>query len=382
MIIGIITVHNGQNYGASLQAYALVKKLRNVGFDAYLIDYRAPKIEERLSSYRKKEKNNSLRNVLKNIRLECSELLFNKSGHLILVTKRFEEFHKLILDTHSGEYHVCDEMSVLNKQYDAFICGSDQIWNPNISDLDDSFFLRFADESSKRIAYAPSLGMRSDSVSKEMECKLKEKLKYIQYLSIREENNKDLIEKLTERYCQTVLDPVLLLEKDGWQDLLNSADNACPKEPYAFYYPVIEQPELEKFAMQESRKRGWKLVNPRLIPKYAKLKGYTEVPKSIVGPAEFLKLLVNSEAVFTNSFHATVFSSVYGKELYIIPLKGKHLSRNNRIFEYLKKIELTDVEISMDCSLLHIEESHFETVELVLEQERKKSMKYLLDALS
>lgn len=82
MIIGIITVHNGQNYGASLQAYALVKKLRNVGFDAYLIDYRAPKIEERLSSYRKKEKNNSLRNVLKNIRLECSELLFNKSGHL------------------------------------------------------------------------------------------------------------------------------------------------------------------------------------------------------------------------------------------------------------------------------------------------------------
>ena len=104
--------------------------------------------------------------------------------------------------------------------------------------------------------------------------------------------------------------------------------------------------------------------------------------RTIVGPAEFLKLLVNSEAVFTNSFHATVFSSVYGKELYIIPLKGKHLSRNNRIFEYLKKIELTDVEISMDCSLLHIEESHFETVELVLEQERKKSMKYLLDALS
>lgn len=38
MKIGIITVHNGQNYGASLQAYALVKKLRNMGFDAYLVD--------------------------------------------------------------------------------------------------------------------------------------------------------------------------------------------------------------------------------------------------------------------------------------------------------------------------------------------------------
>lgn len=382
MKIGIITVHNGQNYGASLQAYALVKKLRNMGFDAYLVDYRTKKIEERLSSYRRKEKYNSFSNILKNLRSECSELLFDTSGHLKLVTERFEEFHQLILDVNSGEYHACDEMRILNKEYNAFICGSDQIWNPNITDLDDSFFLRFADESSKRVAYAPSLGMRSDSVSKEMEGELKEKLQHIQYLSIREENNKNLIERLTERYCQTVLDPVLLLEKDGWQDLLNSADNVCPREPYAFYYPVIEQPELEKFAMQESRKRGWKLVNPRLVPKYAKVKGYTEVPKSIVGPAEFLKLLVESEAVFTNSFHATVFSSIYGKELYIIPLKGRHLSRNNRIFEYLKKIKLADVEIGNDCSLVHVEKRHFETVELVLERERKRSLEYLLDALS
>ena len=228
MKIGIITVHNGQNYGASLQAYALVKKLRNMGFDAYLVDYRTKKIEERLSSYRRKEKYNSFSNILKNLRSECSELLFDTSEYLKLVTERFEEFHQLILDVNSGEYHACDEMRILNKEYDAFICGSDQIWNPNITDLDDSFFLRFADESSKRVAYAPSLGMRSDSVSKEMEGELKEKLQHIQYLSIREENNKNLIERLTERYCQTVLDPVLLLEKDGWQDLLNSADNVCP----------------------------------------------------------------------------------------------------------------------------------------------------------
>lgn len=65
MKIGIITVHNGQNYGASLQAYALVKKLRNMGFDAYLVDYRTKKIEERLSSYRRKEKYNSFSNILK-----------------------------------------------------------------------------------------------------------------------------------------------------------------------------------------------------------------------------------------------------------------------------------------------------------------------------
>ena len=104
MKIGIITVHNGQNYGASLQAYALVKKLRNMGFDAYLVDYRTKKIEERLSSYRRKEKYNSFSNILKNLRSECSELLFDTSEYLKLVTERFEEFHQLILDVNSGEY--------------------------------------------------------------------------------------------------------------------------------------------------------------------------------------------------------------------------------------------------------------------------------------
>ena len=43
---------------------------------------------------------------------------------------------------------------------------------------------------------------------------------------------------------------------------------------------------------------------------------------------------------------------------------------------------MADVEIGKDCSLLHVEKRHFETVELVLERERKRSLEYLLDALS
>ena len=87
----------------------------------------------------------------------------------------------------------------------------------------------------------------------------------------------------------------------------------CPREPYAFYYPVVEQQELQAFALKESRERGIKLLNPRLVPRYAKMKGFDAFPRTAAGPLEFLSLLIHSQVVFTNSFHATVFSTIFSK---------------------------------------------------------------------
>lgn len=319
MRVGVVTVHNGQNYGASLQAYALVTKLRYSGFEAFLIDYRNAKIEDRISSYKRKEKNNSIKNILKNLRSLSSDMLFNTSQHLRLVSEKFSSFHDMILDSDAGIFHTCAEMKKLNMCYDAFICGSDQIWNYNITGLDETFFLLFANDAKKRISYAPSLGMSSNSISPKLKAEIGEKLQHIGHLSVREENNKSLIEELTQRRCQTVVDPVLLFTVDEWFDLLEKADDVCPSQPYAFYYPVIEQPELESFAMKEAIKRGWKLLNPRLVPKYAKAKGYTEVPKAIVGPSEFLKLLASSKAVFTNSPKFLSNLSFYGYHPWLLP---------------------------------------------------------------
>lgn len=379
MKVGVVTVHNGQNYGASLQAYALVTKLRNSGIEAFLIDYRNAKIEDRIAS-KTKEKNDSISGILKNLRSFSSDMLFNTSQHLCYVRDKFSLFHDMILDSDAGIFHTCAEMKKLNQYYDAFICGSDQIWNYNITGLDDAFFLLFADESKKRISYAPSLGMSSDSIGLKLKAEIGEKLQHIEYLSIREENNKSLIEELTQRCCQTVVDPVLLFTADEWLDLLEIADDVCPSQPYAFYYPVIEQPELESFAMKEAKRRGWKLLNPRLVPKYAKAKGYTEVPRAIVGPAEFLKLLAGSKAVFTNSFHATVFSSVFQNELYVMPMKGKHSVRNNRIYEYLKKIEVLSDQ-AIDGRMIYIESNRFKNCDPILKTNRELSIEYLLNSL-
>jgi len=314
-----------------------------------------------------------------NIRLFSSNLFFKANQHTALVKEKFDSFHATILDKTHGSIYEKSELSFLNKDYDAFVCGSDQIWNRNITDLDGAFFLDFANTGKITVAYAPSLGMASDKVEiNEMEI-FRRQLGYIQHLSVREANNMELISNLAERYCEVVVDPVLLLTKTDWEKLTSKAGDVCPDESYAFYYPVIEQPELETFALSECKRRGIKLLNPRLVPSYANRKGYTGFPKCIVGPLEFLKLLSNAELVFTNSFHGTVFSTVFSKELYILKLKGTQAHRNNRYIEYLKLIDLyddssTEDSIHIDC----VSEDYLtKKIDMVVE----KSIKYLRDSI-
>lgn len=150
MRIGTITVQNGNNYGASLQAFALVKYLRKNGWDAYLIDYRNKKIEDRLAeqsfitSWRGKNQ------IKKNIRIILSNAIWKTDRYVKEKNKAFSEFHKSIFDQSGGTLYDVSELKTLNSLYDAFICGSDQIWNKDITGLDDAFFLSFANPDKKK----------------------------------------------------------------------------------------------------------------------------------------------------------------------------------------------------------------------------------------
>lgn len=255
MKIGTITVHNGRNYGASLQAFALVQFLRNNGFEASLIDYRTKKIEDRMNSYQTVRRGSSSA-FKENLRMLTSNLLFDTKNHTARTEEKFTEFHQRFMEKDSGTFYFCEELSELTEKYDAFICGSDQIWNKNITDLDGAFFLEFAKKSNRKIAYAPSLGMPSENVDEETRKLLQKKLANLDFLSIREKNNRELIEQLTHRQCEVVADPVLLLEREEWDDVLDMSEDVCPKEPYAFYYPIVDQPELLEYAMKESKKEA------------------------------------------------------------------------------------------------------------------------------
>lgn len=107
MSVGTVTFHWASNYGAILQAYALQHFLKSRGLDTEIIDYRP--LRPRL-----------IRTVERLRRREMSEFIRER---------RMRQFRRRHLDVSGRTYVSRRQLGESAALYDAFICGSDQIWN-------------------------------------------------------------------------------------------------------------------------------------------------------------------------------------------------------------------------------------------------------------
>ena len=159
--IGIITFHCSYNYGSVLQAYALQKYLINNGYNVKIIDYRS--------------KNYDMYHLFKLWMLKYPLKLLAENRHINrLIRRKYNFLHFINESMHltNKKYLYNDDLTVLNNEFNVFIAGSDQIWNPVCTGgVDSNFFLNFVDgRVNKRIAYAPSLAHASfeDKILNEM----------------------------------------------------------------------------------------------------------------------------------------------------------------------------------------------------------------------
>mgnify|MGYP001718624740 CR=1 FL=1 len=72
----------------------------------------------------------------------------------------------------------------------------------------------FAADSSRKIAYAPSVG--TTQLRKKEKDRIKDYLNRFYRISVREESSKGLIGNLVDKPVQVVCDPVFLLSMDQW----------------------------------------------------------------------------------------------------------------------------------------------------------------------
>ena len=100
----------------------------------------------------------------------------------------------------------------MNSQYEAFICGSDQIWNPYY--FDKSYFLDFVNSENKKIAFAPSMG--GCSIPYRLRNTYKRLMSGFNYLSARENEACALVSALTGKKCEHIADPTFLLSAEEW----------------------------------------------------------------------------------------------------------------------------------------------------------------------
>lgn len=351
MKVGIMTFQETNNYGAILQNYALQKALQKLGAEAETIDYKSEYIAKpyRLSHLKRKG---------------LFGYGFGLVGYICYAFrgKNNKKFRKNI----SYSKPVCyEELKSLNGTYDKFIAGSDQVWNYNLTGHDDAYCLNFVDDCSKKCSYAASLGVKE--VSEEDGRWFVEKLADYNHLLVRERSAAALLTSLLKRDVTTVLDPVFLLKKEEWNEVI---PERLVKEKYIAVYQLGISKEMVQYAKETAKKYGCKLIFLP-FPMIGLAKGKYHIS---AGAAEVLNYLYYADYVITDSFHGTALSIIFQKK-FTTHIGGTHGKVNSRISDMLEMFGLSGRAWS---SSLEIDsEIVYEKVAEIMDAEREKSYGHL-----
>lgn len=364
----ITTFNNAHNYGAMLQEYALLKKVSHDNM-AEILNY-----DDKYIKRNYKLLNLGYGNLLSHIKQLIKSILFYpKNQKRYHSFKRFEKDNILL----TQKYHNKKELNQSKLDYDIFITGSDQVWNPTITNgLSDIYTLNFGPKSIKRISYAASVG-NSKNIEK-YKSQYLEKLNCIDAISVREKSAEEEFSKIiNNKVIKTVLDPTLLLTKKEWESVIATNNKTLPNK-YILAYEVEENEEFVKIANYLSEKTGYKIIhfsqrNKNRL-KNILFSAYT------FGPFDFIRLIRDSEFVITTSFHATVFSIIFNKKFWTVP----HAVTGSRVTDLLKTLNIKNRAIK---TLKEFKERDYnelidyKKVNKALEHEREKSIKWLDNAL-
>lgn len=356
MKIGIITFHFVNNFGGALQAYALQRVVaEQCHAESEIIDYR--------NWFIRFTDTIRLFPITTNIQEIKSGLATMKARF-----KRINRFRTFIKENckQSALYRNHFQMNADPPQYDKFICGSDQIWNPFITmGVSQNYFLGFVKNPADKIAYAPSFG--TDRIAERHKRKIKKYLCSFGYLSVREKSGQALVKEMTGRKVDRLVDPTFLLKKEDWEEFAIAPHK---KREYILLYIMQRDESIYNYVKKIKEEKELKVIE---ISRY----GYhSEAVDEIlvdVGPREFLGLFRDASYICTNSYHGLVYSLIFEKDFCLIPCK-KFTARINNL------LDLLQIEISPDIrkgkSILSANYNK-DYVRTVIENERKKAICYL-----
>lgn len=302
--IGMLTFHRADNLGAVLQSYALQTVL-NTEFnaDAELIDYVCDKVEATRHVHV-----TSLKSLVK------APLLW---VYYQIKHKGFAAFRKKYLKQSKNVYNKKNIASCCD-DYDVFLAGSDQIWNPECSGNDDTFFLNFV-ESGVSASYAASIG--NYHYNDKEAGKIAQMISRLSEISVRELSGQAELSRIGVHGAQVHPDPVMLLEVSDWNKVMSG--RLC-KDKYILVYILLDDVNVMECARAYAEAHNCKIICNKTSIEFIMHNS----------PHEFLSWISNAEAVFTNSFHGTAFSLVFNKPL-AADIEQTDGRKNDRIYDLL-----------------------------------------------
>lgn len=382
-----------RNFGNKLQSYALCKVIKSFN----LAEPEVIRLSDgwgygNVSSLRKKQlldliktyKLKSFRRMYDFVRYNLQYRQIRKNGDLYKSaverqTELYDKFDNEIPYT-KNEFTIEDvRAGKLLPNYDAFIVGSDQVWNgPRVGCLD-VYMCDFLHKKRSALSYAASFAI--DTIPDNQREEYLEYIQNMDTLFIREERGVELCKELGREDAKQVLDPTLLLEAKDYEGFLKNPVDLVGEGEYVLVYSLTSSMKIFDEANKLANKYHCKMVvlkNGAYPPLVSKYKNAVDVIAA--GPAEFLSLVKYAKFLVTGSYHALMFSLLFHSHFYIYLDNAS--AQNSRLISTLKMFGL-EKQLYYETSSLPkvMPQIDFTTVDPLLKEKREESLRLLRESI-
>ncbi len=318
--VAVVVCPNIRNFGSVLQSYATQKAVARLGYDNEYIKY----VKTKKTAYKY-----LIQLLIPSIMAErwsfVKRKLFQRK-HKDFISRRNKAFDRFVEKymTASTKYVGYDALRRAADKYDMAVLGSDQVWNP-INSGSDFYTLNWLNDSTKRVAYAPSFGV--SEVPSLLRGHYKKFLSKFDHISVREKRGQVIVNDLIGKKVPVVCDPTLLFKSENWDDILPEKPVAEGK--YIFCYFLGNRKEPRECVLKLAKKTGLPIVMMPFFGEISELDNklnakFVDDPD----PSHFVSAIKNAEYVCTDSYHGTVFSIIYRKRVLVFRRHSADSSKN------------------------------------------------------
>lgn len=251
----------------------------------------------------------------------------------------------------------------ISKKENITIFGSDQIWNPKY--LIKRGYLLGNDMHHIKVSYAASLGVAKINAGQEE--MFREALKEFSAISVREKTAKELLQPLTDKKIEVVLDPTLLLDMSEYAEMESRPINLS-NDKYVLCY-ILGNRDYERAIRDFARKKNYKVIL------------FSDQKDSKYSVEEFLYLIHHAELICTDSFHACVFSLIFERPFVAFKRTGEANYMYTRLQNLIDTFKLKNREFNEKGITKDNLQIDYAEAKIVLKKEREKSLNFLKKAL-
>lgn len=329
MKIGILTLTLHTNYGGILQAYALQTVLERMGHEVEVLNRPFTPQRTKWNEIPKR----IVKKLLGRDVVIFSERRYNREAPVI--NKAVWDFRKKYIH----ERLINSLHDIKEDDYECIVVGSDQVWRPRYfksqwqTSIEDAYLAFTKGWKIKRIAYAASFGVDTWEYTEEETSRCREAIKMFDAISVREDSGMVLLKQYFGIDAMQVVDPTMLLNIEDYILLFNRAKTPQSDGNMLVYFldvnnenmklvkSIAKEHFLKPFAVNRSLVKNSLPIEDRILPSVENwLQGFS-----------------NADMVVTDSFHACVFSIIFGKSFVV--LKNQYRG-NSRIESILRCFSL------------------------------------------